>query len=259
MYSFSFVLKKALDLSGLDHRDVGWMVRLVIKTMKRYIEILRVIFGGHVYRMLDIGSSGRRVQPYWFYERHGVLKIDGVDMQDNIGGDLSNDSKNKFKVLLSDREEIVELKFRRHLGCSSILDNSDYLERFDKYPWFEVIGKEEFKTIRADSVFVGEFSYRILKVDTQGYEFKILMGFGGLLQMVDCIEIEAHFIPMYRGESAFEEIRMFLHREGFVLRKIRDTGFVNCELYEVDAFFTRLSPNDPKSVHFFELIHDIGV
>lgn len=80
-----------------------------------------------------------------------------------------------------------------------------------------------------------------IKLDVQGCEYEVLLGFGALLQ--DClgVELETHFFPLYRDQRLLHEIISLLSHYGFVLRKLDQNKMDNFDgdLVEVDAFFTK--------------------
>jgi FkbM family methyltransferase len=80
-----------------------------------------------------------------------------------------------------------------------------------------------------------------IKLDVQGCEFEVLLGFGVLLQHCIGIELEAHFYPLYRDQHLLHDIVSLLHAHGFVLRKLDQNKMDNFEgdLVEVDAYFTK--------------------
>ena len=81
----------------------------------------------------------------------------------------------------------------------------------------------------------------VIKLDVQGCEYEVLLGFGALLQNCLGIELEAHFFPLYRGQHLLHEVISLLSTYGFVLRKLDQNklGNFDGDLVEVDAFFTK--------------------
>jgi hypothetical protein len=78
-----------------------------------------------------------------------------------------------------------------------------------------------------------------IKIDAQGFEHQILLGFGSLLQ--DClgIELEAHFYPLYRGQKLLHDIISLMSDHGLVLRTLQHVAQFDGDLVEVNAFFTK--------------------
>lgn len=56
-----------------------------------------------------------------------------------------------------------------------------------------------------------------LKIDVQGATLDVLMGAEELLRNVSFVEIEAEFVPLYRGEVLFGQIHEWLVARGFTL------------------------------------------
>lgn len=62
----------------------------------------------------------------------------------------------------------------------------------------------------------------ILKIDTEGAEFKVLSGASGLLAAasIDVISAEIRFQEVYKGESLFPAILQYLNEYGYTLHNI---------------------------------------
>lgn len=257
-------LKKALNSFGFDHRDLGDLWRNLQSLFHRARLEMRHRGDGKRYYFLDVGSSGTLIQPYLKWKLRGKLITSGIDVQSSLLRNSEHDSDAcipDHNVLLSDREELVKLNFTEHLGCSSIFKASEYVKRFThRSNWFNVVGTKTFSAVRYDQLVAsGIATERIdfLKIDVQGYELKVLHGFGGVLEGINAIEIECHYIPMYDGESTFETIRQFLVCAGFILKGMKDSRFVDQEMYEFDAYFVNSRSTKKSSVQFFELINGL--
>jgi FkbM family methyltransferase len=121
--------------------------------------------------------------------------------------------------------------------------NQEFLTDYDIHPHLRVIGTQKVQCTRYD-VLHQQGCVPIpdaIKLDVQGCEYEVLLGFGALLQ--DClgIELETHFYPVYREQRLLHEIIALLGEYGFVLRKLDQNKMENFEgdLVEVDAFFTK--------------------
>ncbi len=90
------------------------------------------------------------------------------------------------------------------------------------------IANEEIKVFRLDSFMKAKgVSERVfLKIDTQGYEAKILDGASSYFEHIFALQLETSFVRLYRGEILFDEMK----------RKIEDLGFyvssVECEFID---------------------------
>lgn len=128
--------------------------------------------------------------------------------------------------------------------CSSLLQpNFQFLRQYGIHVHFEMIGAETVKCARYDELFqAGTVPVPdIVKIDAQGFEYEILLGFGSLLNEVLGIELESHFYPIYQHQKSISDLVKLLDAYGFVLRKIDSNKFANFEgdLVEIDAYFTK--------------------
>jgi hypothetical protein len=78
-----------------------------------------------------------------------------------------------------------------------------------------------------------------IKIDVQGFEYEVLLGFGHLL--ADClgIELETHFYPIYKGQKLIGDIVSLLDDFDFVLRALKHVPNFDGDAIEFDAFFTK--------------------
>jgi FkbM family methyltransferase len=81
-----------------------------------------------------------------------------------------------------------------------------------------------------------------LKLDTQGYESRILDAAEKVLPRLDIIQLEASIRPMYEGEALIEDVIAQMRRRGFVVVSI-EPSFCDPQLWEqvqVDLIFARI-------------------
>lgn len=80
-----------------------------------------------------------------------------------------------------------------------------------------------------------------LKIDTQGYESKVIKGAEESLARIGTIQLEMSLIPLYEGELLFEEMHHLLSEKGYCLVSI-EAGFsdpVSGQLLQVDGIYHR--------------------
>ena len=81
----------------------------------------------------------------------------------------------------------------------------------------------------------------LLKLDVQGYEWRILRASAASLDRVACLQVEAALVPLYEGEALIEEMFADLRRRGLVPAAIDpahsdpETG----QLLQADCLFLR--------------------
>jgi FkbM family methyltransferase len=79
----------------------------------------------------------------------------------------------------------------------------------------------------------------MVKADTQGYEYPVLLSAGELLKSVALLELELSLVELYKGQALFREIDAFLLTQGFSLVSM-DDGFFDeqrGELLQLDAIY----------------------
>jgi FkbM family methyltransferase len=80
-----------------------------------------------------------------------------------------------------------------------------------------------------------------LKIDTQGYDTRVITGFGQYLTYVNSLQLELSIISLYREQDFYLDTLATIHRLGFqptcLFPIIRDKEL---HLIEIDALFRRL-------------------
>lgn len=113
------------------------------------------------------------------------------------------------------------------------------------------IGKEKVRIARIDSI-INQY-YRsgeklFLKVDTQGFEKKVLEGAAQSLPNIAGIQLEMSIVALYEGESLFVEMIELLEKWGYSLCSL-EPGFrdpATGKLLQVDGVFFRESTKNDK-------------
>jgi FkbM family methyltransferase len=85
-------------------------------------------------------------------------------------------------------------------------------------PAAKYIGNQEISIITLDSVFrdiVGPANKICLKIDTQGFEDRVLAGTAESLKKITLIQLELSLIPLYHGSKTFEWMLPYLKELGF--------------------------------------------
>jgi FkbM family methyltransferase len=106
------------------------------------------------------------------------------------------------------------------------------------------VGTQDVVVYRLDSVLdrFAEPGDRIfLKIDTQGYELKILSGASGVINRVALIQLETSFFEVYHGEALICDVIKYLDNIGYRVVSI-EPGWENPatgELLQADFIFGR--------------------
>lgn len=81
-----------------------------------------------------------------------------------------------------------------------------------------------------------------MKIDTQGFESRVIKGAAQSLSHIDTVQMEMSLVPMYDGELLFNDMCKLMSEKGYSLIAI-EPGFADQEsgqLLQVDGIFHRL-------------------
>jgi len=85
----------------------------------------------------------------------------------------------------------------------------------------------------------------LLKIDTQGYEDRVLFGAGAILSKVDYVLVEASMTALYEGEMNFTQILQLLNGLGFEFVRPMNWHLAptSGEVIEMDLLFAKKAHN----------------
>jgi FkbM family methyltransferase len=80
-----------------------------------------------------------------------------------------------------------------------------------------------------------------LKIDTQGFESKVIKGAENALFRIDTIQLEMSLIPLYEGELIFSDMHRLLSEKGYTMVSIEPVFIDNNsgQLLQVDGIYHR--------------------
>jgi FkbM family methyltransferase len=190
--------------------------------------------GGHFARELRAhGYAGRIVSFEPLMSAHAQLAI-------AANGDRRWEVASR--MALGDAEGMVDIHVAGNSLSSSILEMLPAHER--AAPGSAFVGSEKVAVRRLDQVapdYLGAAKSVLLKIDTQGYEDRVLKGATAMLQKVAAIQIELSLIPLYAGQPLFDEMRENMALLGFELFAVFP-GYVHeqtGQTLQLDGFFVR--------------------
>lgn len=151
---------------------------------------------------------------------------------------------------LGDTDGVSEINVSRNSVSSSLLPMSKtHLEAEPKSSFYST---EKIKVHKLDTIyakFIKDSDNVFLKIDTQGFEKKVLDGANSLLKRTAILQLELSFQSLYDGENDFFHMKSILEKLGFLLYHIQD-GFRHSqtkELLQVDAIFINKACNNKKN------------
>ena len=180
----------------------------------------------------DLGFSGKIISFEPLSSAFELLKL-------NAAGDP------KWRVMhcaLGDAESESEINVAGNSYSSSFLDMLPF--HIKSAPRSQYIGREtvEIKTLDSmmdDLCSMGANIY--LKIDTQGYESKVINGAERSLAHINTVQLEMSLIPLYQDASLFIDMHKLLSQKGYTLVSI-EPGFCDKntgQLLQVDGIYHR--------------------
>jgi FkbM family methyltransferase len=147
-------------------------------------------------------------------------------------------------IALGDKNEKTVINIAENSLSSSIQDMLPLHK--EAAPESKYIGKEKVEVKKLDSVF-GEFCSTeeniLLKIDTQGFEKKVLDGARESLEAIDTIQLEMSLTPLYKNETLFLNMIRYLNNKAYSLVDLEHVFFEKetGRLLQVDGIFHRYS------------------
>lgn len=148
-----------------------------------------------------------------------------------------------FNFALGDTEEKQKINIAGNSYSSSLLDMLP--SHLKSAPESKYIGREIIEVKKLDSIFGNlckPTNNVYMKIDTQGFESKVLKGAENSLIQIDTVQMEMSLVRLYEGGLLFSEMCIFMNEKGYSLVSI-ETGFsdpVSGQLLQVDGIFHRL-------------------
>lgn len=149
-----------------------------------------------------------------------------------------------FNYALGDVVESREINIAGNSFSSSLLNMLP--SHTKSAPQSRYIGKETIAIKTLDSVFpelcrVSKNIY--MKVDTQGFESRVLRGAARTLPQIDTIQMEMSLVPLYDGELLFCEMCALMENMGYTLIALENafSDPNSGQLLQVDGIFHRFT------------------
>jgi len=113
-------------------------------------------------------------------------------------------------------------------------DSSSLLKPFQIKNYYK---SSEHHKIKHVKIYSGDFlddiilKNSLLKIDVQGFELDVLMGFGKKIQQIKYIFIELSYVELYEHQALFMDVNNYLYQNGFVqISKYNETKKKNITL-----------------------------
>jgi FkbM family methyltransferase len=149
-------------------------------------------------------------------------------------------------IALGEMDGVIQINVSKNSYSSSILKMLPL--HFESAPASIIIRKEMVKISKLDTIFNNfckDDDKVFLKIDTQGYEIKVLEGAREAINKITGVHLEMSLIPLYEGEALFSNMLFYMKDLGFDLCSL-ENGFYNKttgQLLQVDGIFFRHRDN----------------
>ena len=146
------------------------------------------------------------------------------------------------KCAVGDEDGEIEINISENSISSSVMEMLE--EHESAAPESKYIGTEKVKVCKLDTVFAkyaGKSENVLVKVDTQGYEEKVLNGCDNSMEKIKGLFLEMSLVNLYEGQALFKDLYNRIESKGFELHGIQP-AFVNKEtgrVLQIDASFFR--------------------
>jgi FkbM family methyltransferase len=130
------------------------------------------------------------------------------------------------RCALGDKNEDSEINITENSVSSSLMEILP--GHTDSEPASKIIGKENIKVYTLDSIadkFIVDNNITFLKIDTQGFEEKVLKGAETTLKRVKGVQLELSLVKLFEGQKLYLELIEMMKSYGF-------------DLYSVEPAFT---------------------
>ena len=146
------------------------------------------------------------------------------------------------RCALGENNQISKINISNYSPSSSLFDFTDLHLQAKKNA--EMIGNEQVEIIKLDSL-ENEINLKnkkiLIKIDTQGYEAKVLSGAKNILNYCKIIICEVSFKELYKDQKLWTDIINIMILNNFKIRSI-ENGFFNestNELLQADMIFIK--------------------
>lgn len=191
-----------------------------------HIDAIRTAAGSRAIRMVfDVGANVGQTA-LEFHHHFPQATIHSFEPFEEACGDLEQQTRGNanivvHQVALGSADGVVTLYLNQASVTNSLLPNADQLAGYSPEGWTAPLGRTEVPIRRLDSFCqeTGIDHIDVLKIDTQGYEARVLEGAGTMLapDTIGAVYLEVLFVPMYQDQSNFHDVYSLLAGRGYKL------------------------------------------
>ena len=176
--------------------------------------------GAHKGETLKLFSNNFNIREFYCFEPSPInfeyLKKKNLRNNKNI---------KIFNFGLGDKESVLAFNQLEESSSSTLVDinqDSNYYKKKQKILNFLNLNRDKRKKINVNMHCLSEFMKKesidkidILKIDTEGYEYKVIKGAKENIKNIQYIYFEHHFDNMLKKGYSFSDIHRYLTKNGF--------------------------------------------
>jgi FkbM family methyltransferase len=210
-------------------------------------QLVRQLFFHQIDVVFDVGANtGQFAEELWNAGFHG--RIVSFEPSTTAHSTLIKHARGDAnwiiapRMALGDRDGTIRLNLAGNSVSSSVLPMLP--SHGSAAPESRYVGSETVDLRTLDSIskqFATDAERVFLKLDVQGFEYKVLQGAEQFLRRVSGIQMELSLVPLYDGEHLFDPMLHDLEDHGFDLWSVVP-GFIDpktSRLLQLDAIFFR--------------------
>lgn len=151
-----------------------------------------------------------------------------------------------FNIAVGDKEEKLEMNVNDFSPSSSLLEIDNlHIENF-KHTAHAKKQQIQVKTLDSLQVELNLVKPYLVKIDTQGYEDKVIKGGQQVLAEADVIFVELSYRSLYKGQTLFDDIYNELVRLGFAYHGNVEELLspINGAVLQSDGIFIKRKPGN---------------
>ena len=231
----------------------GFDISRVTPESHHHARIRQLLRAYEVQLVLDVGANvgqfARELRAEVGYKRQIVsfepMKAAFSILQERASRDEKWDARH---FALGDMDGQSEINIAGNSFSSSLL--SMLPAHLNSAPESAYVNKETIEVKRLDSVFdqvVGGARNIYLKIDTQGFEGRVLRGAEQALDRISTVQMEMALVPLYESEMLFPELVALMASKGYVMVALLP-GFSDAgtgQMLQVDGIFHRFTDGTP--------------
>ena len=229
------------------HNNLKFYYRRLINKFSKYpiiynqgFELNKILSYHKINLILDVGAyTGTYAQSVrrFGYNREIVSFEPIKESYEKLILNSSDDKRWSVhkRVALGKENKIIKINVSKKKDSSSILKIKKNHLKLE--PESKIINNEKVNMIKLDKIIKQYASKKntYLKIDTQGYEYPILLGSGNLLKRIKLIQLELSLQKLYEGQESWGKILKYLEKFHFKIWNIVP-GFKNKENSQLMQF-----------------------